>query len=133
MYVERWNSSLTSNTNDTYRLYAYDGIVHVRVPPGYADHPEDERILLFPHSHSRTTRPLEIYSAEPILHDPNFQNVTITWYRLSRFTVYLSHTLSTFLTLLNQERWSIVLWIVNIFDTIKSRKMVYRSMECPHF
>ena len=48
MYVERWNSSLTSNTNDTYRLYAYDGIVHVRVPPGYADHPEDERIYTIP-------------------------------------------------------------------------------------
>ena len=48
MYVERWNSSLTSNTNDTYRLYAYDGIVHVRVPPGYADHPEDERIYTTP-------------------------------------------------------------------------------------
>ena len=48
MYVERWNSSITSNTNDTYRLYAYDGIVHVRVPPGYADHPEDERIYTTP-------------------------------------------------------------------------------------
>ena len=51
----------------------------------------------------------------------SFQNVTITWYRLSRSKVYLSHTLSTFLTSrtmacrytlltfltqLNQERWS---------------------------
>ena len=39
-------------------IYAYDEIAHVRVPPGYADHPEDERILP---SHSRTIRPLEIY------------------------------------------------------------------------
>ena len=31
-----------------FRLYAYDGIVHVRVPPGYADHPEDERIYTTP-------------------------------------------------------------------------------------
>ena len=31
-----------------YTLYAYDGIVHVRVPPGYADHPEDERIYTTP-------------------------------------------------------------------------------------
>ena len=26
-----------------------------------------------------------------------------------------------------------VSYIVHIFDTIKSRTMVYRSMECPHF
>ena len=60
------------------------------------------------------------YSASPMLHHLNFQNVTITWYRLSRSKVYLSHTLSTFLTSrtmacrytlltfltqLNQERW----------------------------
>ena len=32
-----------------YTIYAYDEIAHVRVPPGYADHPEDERIFLFPH------------------------------------------------------------------------------------
>ena len=32
-------------------IYAYDEIAHVRVPPGYADHPEDERIILFPHTH----------------------------------------------------------------------------------
>ena len=39
------DSSLTSNTNDAQTPYAYDGIAHVRVPPGYADIPEDERIL----------------------------------------------------------------------------------------
>ena len=44
------DSSLTSNTNDAQTPYAYDEIAHVRVPPGYADHPEDERILLFPHT-----------------------------------------------------------------------------------
>ena len=128
--MEKCNANLISHTNDAQTPDAYDEIAHVRVPPGYADHPEDERILLFPHSHSRTTRPLEIYSAEPILHDPNFQNVTITWYRLSRLTVYPSHTLLTFLTPLNQEPWTIVLWIVDIFDIIKSRAMVYRSMDC---
>ena len=48
VYVERWSSSLSSNTNDIYTLYAYDGIVHVRVPRGYADHPEDERIYTTP-------------------------------------------------------------------------------------
>ena len=37
----------------------------------------------------------------PNLHDSNFQNVTITWYRLSMLMVYPSHTLSTFLTPLN--------------------------------
>ena len=26
-----------------------------------------------------------------------------------------------------------VSYIVHIFDTIKSRTMVYRSMDCPHF
>ena len=26
-------------------LRAYDEIAHVRVPPGFADHPEDERIF----------------------------------------------------------------------------------------
>ena len=66
-------------------------------------------------------------------HHLHSQNVTITWYRLSRLTVYSSHTLSTFLTPLNQELWSIVLCIVNIFDIIKSRTMVYRSMHCWHF
>ena len=55
---------------------------------------------------------------------PKCTKVTITWYRLSRLTVYSSHTLSTFLTSLNQELWSIVLWIVDIFDIIKSRTMV---------
>ena len=60
------------------------------------------------------------------IYDSNFQNVTITWYRLSMLMVYPSHTLSTFLTPLNQELWSIVLWIVNIFDIIKSITMVYR-------
>ena len=39
------DSSLTSNTNDAQTPDAYDGIAHVRVPPGYADRPEDERIL----------------------------------------------------------------------------------------
>ena len=29
-------------------IYAYDEIAHVRVPPGYADHPEDERIYTTP-------------------------------------------------------------------------------------
>ena len=46
--IGRCDSSLTSNTNDAYTLYAYDGIAHVRVPPGYADHPEDERIHTTP-------------------------------------------------------------------------------------
>ena len=35
-----------------------------------------------------------------------------------------SHTLSTFLPPLNQKRWSIVLWSVDIFDIIKSRTLV---------
>ena len=116
-----------------------------RTPRGRILEPHD-------HSHRRLIRPMEnfyqgiftcldllaclldcllitfgtysIRHSRSILHDPNFQNVTITWYRLSRFTVYLSHTLSTFLTPLNQERWSIALWIVDIFDIIKSRTMV---------
>ena len=66
------------------------------------------------------------HSRMPNLHDSNFQNVTITWYRLSILMVYPSHTLSTFLTPLNQERWSIVLWSVHIFVIIKSKTMVYR-------
>ncbi|ACO68205.1 predicted protein [Micromonas commoda] len=38
---------------------------------------------------------------------PTYQNVTITWYRSSiMLMVYPSHTLSTFLTPLNLERWS---------------------------
>ena len=41
--------------------------------------------------------------AMPMLHDLNSQNVTITWYRLSRLLFCLSHTLSPFLTLLNQK------------------------------
>ena len=39
------DSSLTSNTNDAQTPYAYDEIAHVQMPPGYADHPEDERIF----------------------------------------------------------------------------------------
>ena len=66
------------------------------------------------------------HSRMPNLHDSNFQNVTITWYRLSMLMVYPSHTLSTFLTPLNQELWSIVLWSVHLFDIIKSITMVYR-------
>ena len=42
------NANLISHTNDAQTPDAYDEIAHVRVPPGYADHPEDERILLFP-------------------------------------------------------------------------------------
>ena len=118
--------------------------VHMCLARGYADHPQDERFTPHRHSHSRTVRPLEnyYYSARPILLDPNFQNVTITWYRLSRSKVYPFHTLLTFLTPLNQERGlsfygvsiflpplnqerlSIVLWSVDIFTTIKSRTMV---------
>ena len=75
---------------------------------------------------SKSSHKRYYYSAQPILHDSNFQTVTITWYRLSRSKVYSFHTLSTFLTPLNQELWSIVLWIVNIFDIIKSITMVYR-------
>ena len=37
------DSSLTSNTNDAHIPYAYDEIAHVRVPPGYADHPDRGR------------------------------------------------------------------------------------------
>ena len=37
---------------------------------------------------------------------PTSKHVTITWYRLSRSKVYSSHTLTTFLTPLNQERRS---------------------------
>ena len=67
------------------------------------------------------------YSAKPIIHHLiNFQNVTITWYRLSRSKVYPSHTLLlTFLTLLNQERWTSATYIVDdIFYTVKSRTTV---------
>jgi len=46
------------------------------------------------------------YSASRSYTTPTSQNVTITWYRLSRSKVYSSHTLLTFLTPLNQERWS---------------------------
>ena len=49
---------------------------------------------------------LNFYSASRSYTTPTSQNVTITWYRLSRSKVYSSHTLLTFLTPLNQERWS---------------------------
>ena len=51
--MEKCNANLISHTNDAQTPDAYDEIAHVRVPPGYADHPEDERILLFPHTHER--------------------------------------------------------------------------------
>ena len=37
---------------------------------------------------------------------PSYKHVTVTWYRLSRSKVYSSHTLTTLLTPLNQERRS---------------------------
>ena len=58
---------------------------------------ERTKVRTYRHSFVRSC-----YSAQPNLHDSNFQNVTITWYRLSKLMVYPSHTLQTFLTSLNQ-------------------------------
>ena len=62
---------------------------------------------------------------------PKCNNHLISFIKVDGLSV--SYIVDIFLTPLNQERWSIVLWIVNIFVIIKSRTMVYRSMDCKHF
>ena len=86
-------------------------IIYVYAHPSSASRPPTGRTIhTSPHSHSRTVRPLEnfIRLAEGCRSytTPTYENVTITWYRLSRSKVYSFLTLLTFLTPLNQERWS---------------------------
>ena len=126
-----------------YTIYAYDEIAHVRVPPGYADHPEDERI--FPSLTLMNDSSFgDLFGIADLarLQLPKCNNHLVSFIKVdglsvpyivdifdtikSRTMVYRSMDCRhfSFLTPLNQERWSIVLWSVHIFDIIKSRTMV---------
>ena len=65
--------------------------------------------------------------AMPMLHDLTSRNVTITWYRLSRLKVCLSHTLyqgNNHLVSFIKVEGLFVSYIVAIFETIKSEMTV---------
>ena len=87
----------------------YDREERALIVGGYADPPgvDPQKISACEKPHHHNTRPMENSASRRLSRSyttPTYENVTITWYRLSRSKVYLSRTLMTFLTPLNQER-----------------------------
>ena len=114
--MEKCNANLISHTNDAQTPDAYDEIAHVRVPPGYADHPEDERILLFPLT---------------LTNDSSFGDLLL--FGIADLTRPQLPICNNHLVSFIKVDGLSVPYIVDIFNTIKSRTMDYRSMDCRHF